>query len=147
MTWVIVANSNDCRIFDYQKSNKEIVLIKELNNPYALKKSSEMGEDAPGSFKARDAAHGSYSFRITPKEDEIEKFAHQVAMTMNEGRRKEMFDDLLLIAGPHINGMIHGSLDSHLQNSAKRIEKDYTKLSEIDLLKKLKSFFKPKFGL
>lgn len=48
-TWVIVLNSNNCRIFKYSKKPRQLEMITELNHPRNKLRELDLTSDKPGS--------------------------------------------------------------------------------------------------
>lgn len=135
MKLVINMNSNSCYIYHYGKRHENISLLKELSHPQSKLKNSDMSADKPGHYNTPGSARGSYSPHMEPKEIEIDIFAREVADELNRERMKKDYDELIIIAPPHVNGVLFKHIDNHVKNLViNRIEKDLIKLSEKDLL-------------
>lgn len=135
MIWIVITNSNACRIFEYQKKEKKISLIKELFHGASKLKGIDLVSDGPGHYKTDGSARGTFSPRETPKENEIEQFSQEIAQVLDHGRTTNQFKDLILVIPPHMNGLIHQHLDHPLKNCIiDNIVKDYTHLKEHEIL-------------
>ena len=51
MKWIMLANSNDCRIYEYDKHDKHLALLEEISHPeHRLKGSDYWTSDGPGTL-------------------------------------------------------------------------------------------------
>ena len=141
MIWVVIANSNDSRIYHYDKNHSHLTLIKEINHPELKLKTSEIfTSDRPGKYKSNNSAHGAYSPHMDPKEVEIDKFSREIALELNKGRNAHAYDKLILITPPHMNGLIYKHLNQHVKNLViNNIQKDLQHFNDHELLNFLKS--------
>lgn len=137
MQWVIVANTNSCKIYSYEKHKKKLTLVEEIISSLSKAKTSEIATDRPGHYKTQLATRGTYAPRTDPKEVEIEKFAHEIAENLNAARKKQQFNNLVIISSPHMMGLINKSLDDLAKAKSVEITKDYTKFDEGELLANL----------
>lgn len=134
--WFITANTNSCRIFNYDKKSKNISLIKEIHNPLGKLKSSEITTDRPGHFSTDTGARGAFEPHEDPKENEAEHFSQEIAKELDIGKRTNQYSELIVAAQPHMSGLINMHLDKQVKESiTNNVKKDYTHLSESELLK------------
>lgn len=135
MSWLVVCNTNQCTIYQYDKKNKPLIFIKELLHPEAKLKGIDLTSDKPGQYKTRSFTRGSYSPDETPKEMEIERFAQEIAHTLDADRKENAYQHLFIITPPKM----HGLIQQHLTESVKAlvaqfINKDYTHLTEQEIV-------------
>jgi protein required for attachment to host cells len=136
MIWVITSNAVKCRIFSYVKSPASLKLINQINHPEnRLRKEEFLTSDKPGHYKSSSSNRGAYSPRTDPKEVEVDNFARQIAKELEHGRTTRGFDKLIVIATPHMHGLIF----QHLSKNTKElvindIQKDLQNVSEKELL-------------
>jgi protein required for attachment to host cells len=144
MIWIVNVNSNLCRIYDYQKSPAQVTLIKEINHPEnKLKAGDLLTSDKPGHYKSRDSVHGAYQQRTDPKEVEIDHFAREVARELDHGRNKQLYEQVIVIAPPHISGLLMQHTDKHVKDLIyKNIHKDILHMKDHELLDFLKTHAK-----
>lgn len=139
VVWLIVANSETCKIFDYKKNEHQLTLVKKLNHFQSKLKGSELISDRPGHYQTYSTARGTYSSNEDPKEVEFEKFSREIAHELDKARKANQYNHLTLIAPPHMTGLINLHLDIHVKNCIKNnLIKDYVKLTERELLEMLK---------
>lgn len=139
MTWLVTANSNSCRIFNYQLNPMQISLIKEITHEESRQKGSDLISDRPGHYKSGTVNRGSFATNEDPKSIEYDNFAREIAKELDKGRRANQYQNLILAMPPHMNGLLHQHLDSHVEKSVTHnIVKDYTHLKETEILDALK---------
>jgi len=63
---------------------------------------------------AHQAAHHSSRSENTPQQNEAKSFAHQVVLTLESGRNAHEFDKLVVIAGPHVIGLLREAMPKPL---------------------------------
>lgn len=135
MMWLVTANTNSCRIFLYNKRENALTLVKELNNPLGKLKGSELITDRPGRFSANNGgASGAYVGANDPHDVEVDKFALKVARELIAGHNTNQYSKVIISAQDHMGGCINKHLNGHLKDCVTNIRKDYTQLSEKQLL-------------
>jgi protein required for attachment to host cells len=136
MIWVVNSNSNVCRIYDYQKKAGKLILLKEINHPENRMKTGEfLTSDKPGHYQSSNAAHGTFAPHSDPKEVAIDQFSREIAKELDHGRKTNIYDKLILINPPHMNGLIHLHLDKHVKELVMHnIPKDLLHLPDHELL-------------
>jgi protein required for attachment to host cells len=140
MIWVVTSDSNTCRIYHFEKHPEKFTLIKEIAHPeIRLKKSEYLTSDKPGRYSSDTGSGGAYSPHSDPKEVEVDKFAREIAKTLDHGRTENAYKNLIIVTPPQMNGCISQHLDKHVKELIKEeIHKDVMHLSEHELLKFLK---------
>lgn len=141
-TWILIANASQARLFKSEKPYHEIELIKEFNHPESRAKTSDLVTDNNGRIlnRGRSSPSSVYQEPTSPKEVEMERFAHELAEQLNSGRTSNQFSGLVLIAPSQFHGLLSKFCNNHVRNLIIRtIDKDYTKFKERDLKKMLDS--------
>lgn len=136
MIWVLNANSNTCRIYQYDKHPAKITLVKEIQHPEnRLKKSEYLTSDKPGRYRTDNSTGGAYSPPTDPKEVEIEHFAREIAGELNQGRNSNAYKKLIMITTPHMAGLLAQHMDKHVKELVNhKIQKDVVHLTDHELL-------------
>jgi protein required for attachment to host cells len=79
----------------------------------AHERSADLGSDRPGaSVHTGSIAHHALSPRHDPHTLEKEKFAHEIARQLNTAAAGDVFDELVLVAPPHVLNAIRGALNT-----------------------------------
>ncbi len=133
--WVIVLDSNSCKILNYLKKDKKFESIKQLNHPENKLPDRELTSDKPGHYKSSHSTHGAYAQPSDPKEIKIDKFAREVANNLEEGRNHQSYQKLIIIAAPHMNGLLQKHINKHVKKLIyHNIEKDLMHQTDQELL-------------
>jgi len=139
MILVVNTNSNDCKIYHYDKHPARLTLIREINHPDNKLRNIDLTADKEGHYKANQSARGAYSPHTNAKEVEINNFSREIADDLNQRRNANGFEKLILIASPHMYGLISHHLNKHVMNLiTNHIQKDLMYMKEHELLDFLK---------
>lgn len=136
MYWIALANTNLYRIYSYENSTKapSLTLLKEMSHPESKSRERELMTDRPGHYKTMGEARGTYSGHADPKEDEIDHFLHQLAEQFEMGRVANQYNKLILIAPPHVNGIISKHINKNVERLIiSNLKKDYTHFQSHEL--------------
>ena len=133
--WVILLNSNTCRIFKYSKQHKQIDPVKEFNQPENRLNDNELTSDKPGRYQSSNSSHGAYSPRTDPKEIKIDQFVREIANELDHSRNVNAYHKLIIIAADHTNGLLMKHLNKNVKQLIyKNVEKDLIKQTPKELL-------------
>ena len=139
MILVINTNTNDCKIYHYDKHPAQLTLVKEISHPDNKLKNGDLTSDKEGHYKATQSGRGAYSPRTEAKEVEIINFSKEIAQDLNQRRNENELERLILIAPPHMYGLISQHLNKHVMSLvSNHIQKDLIHLKEHELLDFLK---------
>ena len=133
-TWILVANASKARLFSNQGPKKGLHLVKEFNHPESREKASALVSDRPGHNQSSGGGHGSFVPASTPKQNEVEKFALELAKELDQGRASNSYARLIVVASSPFMGDLSSRLTSHVRGMiSESIEKDYTRASDKEL--------------
>lgn len=141
MTYLVIINTNVCRIYEYQKSAPMLSLIKELSHPESrLKVSEGLVSDKRGRYKPGPAkGRGAYSPRTEVKEVEFINFAREIAKELNHARVENKYDQLIIVGAPHMSGLLMQQLNKNVKDLIiKTLDKDIIQLN----MKELEAYLK-----
>jgi protein required for attachment to host cells len=117
MDWVLSANSNNCRIYRFQRRPATLFLLKELQHvENRLKKSEVLTSDRPGHYQKSVLIRGSYEPHTDLKEIEVNKFAKAIAKEINISKKNNVLDRLIVFSAPHMMGVISKYLRKSVKN-------------------------------
>lgn len=134
--WILVASSSKACIYSAENLHSdELDLIEEFRHPESRKKGTELASDRPGHFSTDRGARSAYE-KSDPKEETAEVFAIELANALKAGRTSNKYNQLVLIAPPHFYGLINKHIKFSV-DSIMHINKDYTHLTERDLIAQL----------
>jgi len=132
-TLILVANASGARVFSYQ-AREEFSLLNEFSHPQSREKGSDLVSDRPGHSKAKGGGHGAFVSSSHPKENEAERFAHQLAEWLEKERTHNRCAQLMLVAEPGFLGTLNKSLNSQTaQLVYHSLNKDYSHLTVREL--------------
>lgn len=135
LTWVVNTDSSTCRIYDYSKKPGQLTLVKEIQHPENRLRDIDLTADKPGHYRTDGSAHGSYSQPSDPKEIKIDDFSREIAKELDHGRNTHAYAKLIVIAPPHMNGLLFQHINKHVKDLVSHnIEKDLLHLADHELL-------------
>lgn len=135
MILVVNTNTNDCKIYHYDKHPAQLTLIKEISHPDNKLKNGDLTSDREGHYRVAQSGGGAYSPRTDAKEVEIINFSREIAHDLNHRRNGNGFERLILIAPPHMHGLISQHLNKHVMDLvSNRIQKDLIYMKQHELL-------------
>lgn len=133
MYWIVLATTNQYRIYNYQKEGHQLTLFKEESHPESKAKISDLVTDKQGHYKA-GASHGAYSPHTSPQEDEIDRFLRTLAEECKAGKANNQYENIILIAPPKVDGILAKHFDKHVKNQViSNLKKDYIHFSTEEL--------------
>jgi protein required for attachment to host cells len=139
ITWILVANASLAKLYANIGPNKGLRLVKELMHPASRQRNAELVTDRAGSM-ASGSSKGVRQQQTLPKEHQAKLFAQEIARELYQGRASNSYRRAILVAPPGFMGMLNTTLDgptSHMVSD--RLEKDYTKTPEPQLMEHLAS--------
>lgn len=138
-TWVLIANASEARLFEGEKSSNRMILLAEFFHPESREKISDLVVNNRGRYRdMKNAPSGVYQEPTNPRQVEAEKFAYELASTLNKGRVHHKFNRLILIAPSQFQGLLNKFCNHHVKHLIMNtIDKDYTKVKENQLSKYL----------
>ena len=139
--WLVVANASRARVLEVTDKPAVYVHIADLVHPQSRQKGSDLAGDRPGHVPG-PAAHGTGSSafdpRTAPRLREHERFAHEVAATLDEGIGAGRCAGLVLVASDPFLGQLKKQLSPRAHKALLRtVSADYTALSESELAHRL----------
>jgi protein required for attachment to host cells len=134
-TWILIANASEARLFKTEKHPKDMELIDEFHHPESRQKVVNLVTGGIGSYrKASSTPKSSFEEPTNPKQVEVENFAHELAAKLNEGRNKNLYKNLVLIAPSQFRGLLNKYCNEHVKSLILvALNKDYTKLKKDEL--------------
>lgn len=139
ITWIMVANASQAKLFANHGPNKGLQFIKELAHPESREKTSNLVSDRSGSHLG--TGHGAFVQATDPKHHEAERFAQEVTRELDEGHISNAYDRLILVASAPFVGLVNSRLPESVRSKLSEIiDKDYTRLSTQDLTGHLENY-------
>jgi len=116
-TWVVVAQRDGARVYEWASHHVPLVLREVLRHPEGRLKDVEIDSDGPGA-KFDSVAHGGGSAarkEVGPTEHLADVFAAEVARHIEAGRVAHVFERLVLVSGPRFLGRMRAALGDSLR--------------------------------
>ncbi|BBD77380.1 host attachment protein [Hydrogenophilus thermoluteolus] len=137
-TWVVVANASTAKIYQALNAKGELALITTLSHPESRLRNQDLVTDKQKEHHNGGAATPHDGERISPKAVEAQRFAHEIAAYLKEGRVQQQFERLIVAAAPQFKGVLIAALDAATAKLVeKSIDKDYTQEDERTLGERL----------
>ncbi len=138
-TWVLVADSSRGRIFSAESSTAALDEVETLLHPEGRLHEQEMDSDLPGKSKGGGGAGGhAYQDAIEPKEQEIIDFAKRIARHLDDARKANKFEKLLVVSAPAFLGELRNQFpDAVAKSICFDLDKNLTMHSPADIRKHL----------
>ena len=139
ITWILVANASQAHLYSSTRAKlfngkASLSLVNQFMHPQSREKGSELVTDKLG-----HSGHGTFVEASEPKQQEADSFARELITLLEEGRVKQRFEDLMIIASPKFWGMLNKYLNGPLNHMLSvNIAKDYTKDNPNQLMKHLR---------
>jgi protein required for attachment to host cells len=143
MKWIVTANTNDCRIYEY--AEHALKLIKEISRPENKLKDSELLADKPGRYNSSNSTGGGGAYAPHTELEDVQDddFAREVAMALDEARNKNDYKALVIVMPAQIEGLFSKHLNKHVKELIQvTIQKNLMHLSEKELLDYLDEYKK-----
>ena len=114
VTWVLVSNAAEARLFKSEGCNTGLHLVQDWQHPDSRKHQDELVTDAGGRVQQSLAAGArpGIEWQTSPKEAEMLHFASELATYLSAARKQNAFQHLVLVASPHILGLLREKLDA-----------------------------------
>jgi protein required for attachment to host cells len=143
ITWIVVADAGRATVYESDNGLRSDDWAKRHEMTAALPPSREIDADRPGrSFDSGGEGRHALEPSSDPHENAKESFAHDLVQTLDEGRRKEAFDELVVVAPPAFLGDLRSKMPKQLQAHVRdELDKDYSKLPEPELRERLREAF------
>ncbi|WP_299947726.1 host attachment protein [uncultured Microbulbifer sp.] len=111
LAWILVANQSQARIFEAQKRAGQLHEIVDLLHPESRLPGREQESDAPGrSFDSHgQGRHAMGNFAEIHRRSG-EKFAKEIAKTLERGRQEGRYEKLYIVAEPYMVGSLRDAL-------------------------------------
>ncbi len=133
-TWILVANSSTAHLYTNLGPKKGLKKLREFDHSASRDKGVDLVSDRPGHYKSHGNGHGAYNPATTPKQNEAQHFAIELAKELEQGRSKNEFQRLILVSPPAFMGMLNNHIGNHLRHLVTdSFEKDYTRSTEKEL--------------
>ena len=140
--WILVCDASRAKLFSAELREDDWSLVQEFDDPEGRKPSREIRPSAPPGrmqeSRGLGARRSSMEPHASPKENEAERFAKQIARHLEQATNKAEFDALVLAAPPHFLGMLHGTLAKQTAKHLRAtVDKDLVMLKDAEIRQRL----------
>lgn len=133
-TWITIADTVNCRIYQSNGKPNHLALVKEMTHPQSKLKDVDLTSDKSGCYKTTATNQTVYSQQTDPKKVEIDNFARSIAEELNNGRNDHAYERLIVVAPPHMNGLIFHHTNKYVNHLVTHnLKNDVMHLSELEL--------------
>ncbi|NOT83377.1 MAG: host attachment protein [Methylococcaceae bacterium] len=141
LTWILVADNTRARFFTVTTPSSELTEFDGLEHPEGRLHDREITSDLPGRIKASDGVGHAFSQQTDPKAHESAVFAKFISDCLIEAFNAHKFEQLILVAGPDLLGLLRQQLPEQLQKQVCfELDKTLTSLSAADIRQHLPEF-------
>lgn len=115
-TWFLVARRSGATIFSNYGRGTALEVVAEIDNPDGRLPGSELEADRPGrSFDRAGYGRHSMSTEESAREHVEHLFAKRLADYLDKNRCENVYDQLILVAGPRLLGELRAALSTATQ--------------------------------
>ncbi len=112
-TWILVADRAGARVFQLAGVGKGFQPVENFEHPEGRLKNHDFNTSGPGrSFDSKGGGRHSMAEEVETSDAVAMRFATRLADFLNEKRKSERIDRLVLAAEPGFLGMIRNSLSA-----------------------------------
>jgi protein required for attachment to host cells len=109
--WILVAHRGGARVFENKGPGKGLNLLHDIPHPEGRLKNKDIGADKPGrSFDSSGQGRHALSSEQEPTAHVAEQFAKQLSSLLEEGRNRQRYGKLVLVAEPRFLGNLRAVL-------------------------------------
>ncbi len=140
--WITVADGARARFFRSNPGGTRIEPALDVELVADRRPSREIDADRPGRTKDR-MAQGRHALEpeVDAHEHARQAFAREIAEVLDEHRKQNDFDELVIIAPPKMLGYLREAMPEPLKKLVRReVDKDLTKLGAHELPQRLAAF-------
>jgi len=113
-TWILVAHRGGARLFENKGPGKGLNLLQDIPHPEGRLKNKDIGADKPGrSFDSHGQGRHALGTEQEPTEHVAEQFAKQLSALLDDGRSRQRYANLILVAEPRFLGNLRAALNAH----------------------------------
>jgi len=141
-TWILVCDASRAKLFSAELRENDWSLLQKFDDPEGRKPSRDIEPSAPPGrvqeSRGVGARRSSLEPHASPKENEAERFATELARHLERATNKSEFDALVLAAPPHFLGMLHGALAKQTAKHLRAtVDKDVVMLKDSEIRQRL----------
>jgi protein required for attachment to host cells len=139
--WILVCDSAKARLFEVHEGDPHWRVVEVTTHAESRSKASELVSDHSGRRSSEGAGvhHNALAPSSSPKEVEKEYFLRSLATTLDQAMRAQRFHRWVLVAPPHVVGVLKKDLTPQLEKHLMAtIDKDLNQLDVHELEHRLR---------
>lgn len=123
---ILVADQAEAIFYDAPTLRAAPIEVARISDPLARLHDRDFGTERPGrTHESQGAMRHSIQRENTPRRAEASRFARRIARRLDDARRKEEFEQLVVVAGPSFLGLVREELSGPTRaRVAREIHKD-----------------------
>lgn len=137
VTWMLVADGERARLFEYKKgANPALDPVWDHQMVLPDRQSREIASDRPGrTFDSAGEGRHAKEIPTDPKRYEKQRFASEIVEKLDDARKRNEFEDLILVSPPQFLGDLRSAIKSPLDRCVTaEVSKDLSKLKPEEIL-------------
>jgi protein required for attachment to host cells len=121
--WILVCDAAKGRFFEVRGHDPSWHIIEVLTHDESRSKSSDLASDRSGQRSSEGASvhHNALAPASSPKDVAKDHFIHTLAGRLDGAMRSRRFHGWLLVAPPHVVGMLKRELTSELEKHLRSV--------------------------
>jgi protein required for attachment to host cells len=138
--WLVVANAARARILEEADSSGTYVHRADLVHTQSRQKGTDLGSDRAGHMEGSSQGLAGVAYQPHPdvRDREHERFAREVAATLNDAVARGQCAGLVLVASNPFLGHLKKGLGAHARKAVLRtVPSDYTSLADSEIARRL----------
>jgi protein required for attachment to host cells len=142
---ILVADQAEAIFYDAATLTGAPKEVGRISDPMARLHDRDLASDRPGrSYESVGGARHSVQGAETPRHTEAVRFARRIARRLDDARRKDEFEQLVVVAGPPFLGLVREQLSGPTRaRVAREIRKDLVHSPPEALARKLSAAANP----
>jgi protein required for attachment to host cells len=141
LTWILVADNTQARIFTAESPSSALEEIEGLAHTEGRLHDREITTDLPGRIKSADGSRHALEQATDPKKHEADNFAHSIAKFLEDAYNDNQYTQLLIIAEPSFLGLLRLCLPEQVKKHVCfELDKNITTQSAADIRKHLPQY-------
>jgi protein required for attachment to host cells len=140
--WVVVANASRARVLEEADAQGTFTHVADLTHPQSRSRGRHLASDRPGHVEGigHGLGNAAYRPRTDPHDREHDRFAREVATTLNDGIARGSCVGLVLVASDPFLGLLKSHLSTQARKALLRtVASDYTALRDNELAPRLRA--------
>ena len=111
--WILVADSSQARIFNAETRSSQLNEMQTFSHPEGRQHEQNLSSDLPGRQADKSSpSHHGLSDRTDLKKHEAIGFSKQIALHLDESRKNQDYNQLIIVAAPSFLGLLREQLSS-----------------------------------